>query len=307
MCLSKTDTTPFNPGAKYMNTRILALAVCTGFLTSVPGATVIAQDNPVSSSTTTLPPQATLQTLRFREALEIEPTLNAQVGQLAIRPVKLPVTARSKPEISCNYSCSAYEPGVGSLDLMWAETVTTPAASNADTAATQGKLRLDISGTASGFQQERYGTIKLSQIPDINGVQTPANVPSGTAAITARPSPVLLRFVEAGRIVQRTPNLPVFKSPYDLNLSMAGTAVPDAVRQAIQDDLIMGGLGQIQLMSKSVKTLQQKPHQNVSMEGLQPALSYRFRLVEEKSNSAKTIAQQICHIPVCPVDYVDVP
>ena len=191
-------------------------------------------------------------------------------------------------------------------------TLSTPATSSADTATVQRKLRLDISGTASGFQKERYGTIKLSQIPEMPGVQTPANIPPGAVApsavaIAARPSPVLLRFVEAGRIVQRTPNLPVFKSPNDLNLSIAGTTMPDTVRQAIQNDLVTGGLGQVQLMSKSVRTLHQKPYQNISMEGLQPALSYRFRLVEEKDNSAKTIAQQICHIPVCPVDYVDVP
>lgn len=290
-----------------MNTRFLVLAACTGFLTSVPGAAVFAQNRPVIVPETTLPPQVTLQTLRFREAREIDATLNAQVGNLAIRPVKLPVTTRSKPEISCNYSCSAYEPGKGSLDLTWAETLSAPAISSADTAAVQRKLRLDISGTASGFQEERYGTIKLRQIPEIPGVQTPANIPPGAAAISARPSPVLLRFVEAGQIVQRAPNLPVFKSPNDLKLSIAGTTMPDAVRQAIQNDLITGGLGQVKLMSKSIRTLHQKPYQNVSMEGLQPALSYRFRLVEEKDNSAKTIAQQICHIPVCPVDYVDVP
>lgn len=290
-----------------MNFRFLVLTACTGFLTSVPGATVFAQDRPVIAPETALPPQVTLQTLRFREAREIDTTLNAQVGQLAIRPVKLKVTTRSQAEISCNYTCSAYEPGKGSLDLTWAEALSTPATSSADNAVVQRNLRLDISGTASGFQQELYGTIKLSQIPGIPRVQTPANIPPGVAVIAARPSPVLLRFVEAGRIVQRAPNLRVFRSANDLNLSMAGTTMPDAVRQAVQNDLMTGGLGQVQLMSKSIRTLHQKPYQNVSMGGLQPALSYRFRLVEEKIDSAKTIAQQICHIPVCPVDYVDVP
>lgn len=290
-----------------MSTRFLVLAACTVFLTSLSGAVVFAQNLTANAPETALPSQTTLQTLRFREAREIDATLNAQVGQLAIRPVKLAVTTRSKPEISCNYSCSAYEPGMGSLNLKWAKTLSTPATSSADAATVQRKLRLDISGTASGFQKEHYGTIKLSQIPEIPGLQTPANVPPGAAAVAAGPSPVLLRLVEAGRIIQRTPNLPVFESPSDLNLSIAGTMMPDAVRQAIQNDLVTGGLGQVQLVSKSVRTLNQKPYQNVSMKGLQPALSYRFRLVEEKDSSAKTIAQQICHIPVCPVDYVDVP
>ncbi len=307
MYLTKSGTRLFNPGVLFMNTRFIVLAACTGFLTIVSGAMVFAQNRPVIAPETALPPEVTLQTLRFRDAQEIDTTLNAQVGQLAIRPVELSVANRSKPEISCNYSCSAYEPGKGSLDLTWAETLSASATSSADTAAVQRKLRLDISGTASGFQEDRYGTIKLSQIPELPRVQVPANTPPGTAAITDRPSPVLLRFVEAGRIVQRPPNLPVFKSPNDLNLSIAGTTVPDAVRQTVQNDLITGGLSQVQLMSKSIRSLHQKPYQNVSMEGLQPALSYRFRLVEEKDNSAETLAQQICHIPVCPVDYVDIP
>jgi hypothetical protein len=287
-----------------MNTRFLVLAACSGFLTSVSGANVFAQNRPVIAPETTLRPQVALQTLRFREAREIDTTLSAQVGQLAIKPVKLTVTTHAKPEISCNYSCSAFEPGKGALDLTWVKTLGAP---NADVPAAQRKLRIDISGTASGFQQELYGTIKLSQIPELPGVQTPANISPGAAAIVAGPSPVLLRFVEAGRIVQRAPNLPVFRSANDLNLTMAGTTMPDAVRQAIQNDLMTGGLSQVQLMSKSIRTVHQKPYQNVSMEGLQPALSYRFRLVEEKANSAITITQQICHIPVCPVDYVDVP
>ena len=307
MDLTKSGTKLSNPGVLVMNTRFFVFAAVTVLLTTMPGATVFAQNRPVIAPEVAQPPEVTLHNLRFREAQEIDTTLNTQVGQLAIRPAELSVTIRSKPEISCNYSCSAYEPGKGSLYLTWAETLSQPTTSSADTAAVQRKLRLDISGTASGFQEGRYGTIKLSQIPEIPAVRTPANTPPGTAAINDRPAPVLLRFVEAGRIVQRSPNLPVFQSPNDLNLSMTGTTMPDAVRQTIQDDLITGGLGQVQLLSKSIQSLHQKNYQNVSMEGLQPALSYRFRLVEEKDSSAKTIAQQICHIPVCPVDYVDIP
>lgn len=290
-----------------MRTRFIAIVTGIAITSIVPGVVVFAQVPSKNAAETGFTRQIQTRPALFQQAREIDTTFNAQVGERLIKPMAISARSAHEPDISCNFSCSAFIPRQAVLDLEWEEAPSATASVSADGSTEHRTLRLDISGTATGFQRESYGTVKLDQIPATLSKHAQTNISCSAASIAIAPSPVLLRFVEAGRIVKRASNLPVFRSVNALNESMSESILPEAVRQAIQRDQMTGSLGQVRLMSKSVETRQDKPRRTVTMEGLQPALSYRFRVVEERVDSAITIAQKICHVPTCPADFIDVP
>jgi hypothetical protein len=198
---------------------------------------------------------------------------------------------------SCRASCDAFVPRQPVLTVEWeneaAGTGPTPSRSGPDS-----RMRLDISGTASGFAEGNYSTIRLSNIPAADTVvldpASPIPAPAGEA---------LLNRVEANRIVQRPSALPVFTSPNVMDRLMP--ELPQDVRTAVEADKRTGALSQVRVLGRASTPLRGVPQQMVTMVGLQPGTIYRLRLVEEQDSGTEEIFQQICRIPVCPADFVN--
>ncbi len=232
----------------------------------------------------------------FVQAKDIDVKFNSLLGQTVMRPAALATLVKEENSLICNFSCSAFVPRQAVLDLKWNEQESI----QSKRLTAKGSLRLDVSGTFGGFQAQDFGTISLSDIPvKIETQKQQIN------RRTANQPQALLRMVRAGKVIQRTPNLPVFLSTNDFNNSIVKAELPDNMMDALRSDLVTGSLQQIRLLSKSEQTINKIVKNNVTLEGLQPGLSYRFRLVDERQNNAQVISQQACQVPVCPADFVD--
>lgn len=221
----------------------------------------------------------------------------AEIGKRALSPAGMPAGRAGREAASCRAICDAFVPRQPVLTVEWeneaAGTEPTPSRSGADT-----RIRLDISGTASGFAEGDYSTIRLSNIPAVDEV-----VLDPASPIPAPAGEVLLNRVEANRIVQRPSELPVFQSPNVMNQSIP--ELPQNVRAAVEADKQTGALSQVRVLGRASTPLRGVSQQMVTMVGLQPGTTYRLRLVEERANGAEKIFEQICRIPVCPADFVN--
>jgi hypothetical protein len=221
----------------------------------------------------------------------------AEIGKTIATPAGAPAGRAGREASTCRATCDAFVPRQPVLMVEWendaAGTAPTPSSSGADT-----RIRLDISGTASGFAEGNYSTIRLSNIPAVEDV-----VLDPASPIPAATGEVLLNRVEANRIVERPSEIPVFNSPDSMNQLKAG--LPQDVRIAVEEDQQTGALSQVRVLGRASAPLEGESQQMVSMVGLQPGVTYRLRLVEERDSGAEKIFEQICRIPVCPADYVN--
>jgi hypothetical protein len=234
-------------------------------------------------------------TAYFSESYMAE--IGKTVASPSVTPTVLP-TARAALEASnCRAICDAFIPRQPVLMVEWknevAGTGLTPSTTGADT-----RIRLDISGTASGFAEGNYSTIRLSNIPTVEAV-----VLDPASPIPAAEGEVLLNRVEANRIVARHPALPVFNSPNAMNALLPMLA--ENVRAAVETDQRTGALGQMRVLGRASTPIRGESQQMVTMVGLQPGSTYRMRLVEEQDDGAQKIFEQICRIPVCPADFMN--
>ena len=246
-----------------------------------------------------------LNGIEFRPAISIDSAINARVGEL-IREARIPSAPDAKPqEMNCNMTCSAFEPGNAVLELTWSQDSIMEVSRSAGGASASPDLRLDVSGTVRGFREQNYGTVRLREIPLQAGAATSTAPVGAAAASVGQPDPALLRRVEAGKIVARDANLPVFRSIRDVERAVQLPGLPQAAVNAVRKDQLTGSLGQVRILSRALESPPAGSIQKVTIEGLQPALSYRFRLVEERGGDALELAEQVCHVRVCPVDYYD--
>jgi hypothetical protein len=232
--------------------------------------------------------------MRPADAL-IGPNYLAEIGKTVASPGA--VTSRADREVSsCRATCDAFVPRQPVLTVEWeneaAGTGPTPSVSGADT-----RMRLDISGTASGFDEGQYSTIRLTNIPVTDSVVLD---PASPTAITA--GETLLSRVDANRIVERPSDLPVFDSPNVMNEMLP--RLSEDVRSVVQADQRTGALSQVRVLGRASTPLAGVSQQIVTMVGLQPGSTYRLRLVEEQDTGAVELFEQICRIPVCPADFV---
>lgn len=222
----------------------------------------------------------------------------AEINKTVASPAGTPAGRVGREASSCRATCDAFVPRQPVLMVEWeneaAGTGPTPARSGVDT-----RMRLDISGTAAGFAEGNYSTIRLSNIPAAGAVVLdPASpIPATTGG------EVLLNRVEANRVVARPPALPVFNSANVMNEVMP--ELPPDVRAAVEADKRTGALSQVRVLGRASTPLRGKSHQMVTMVGLQPGTTYRLRLVEEQESGAEKIFEQICRIPVCPADFMN--
>lgn len=221
----------------------------------------------------------------------------AEIGKPAPNPETATARLISRDVSSCRATCDAFVPRQPVLTVTWVNeavgTEVTPSRAGAD-----ARMRLDISGTASGFSEGNFSTIRLSNIPAVDEV-----VLDPASPIPAAAGEVLLNRVEANRVVERSGEMPIFESPNMMDRAMG--ELPDNLRAALDVDKRAGALGQVRVLGRAVTPLRGVSQQVVTMLGLQPGTTYRLRLVDEQERGAESIFEQICRIPVCPADFMD--
>lgn len=284
-----------------MNIRIVTIVNSSVLILTMLGisgyATAETESNPTLKSG--------LKSPFFQPALEVDSKINDQLGKRIIKPAALTLAKIRKPKLKCNFSCSAYIPRQSILELVW----DVPASVNKSAVSIVDRpdLRLDVAATSRGFQQENFSTIKFNLIPKKVLKQSPVNVSKSNLSVQglATSKEALFRNVRNGKIIERSVDLPLFRSINDLNQSTMKSLLPSNIQKAVLEDQLTGSLGQVRVMSLSSVTRKDKVQQNtVTMQGLQPALSYRFRVVETKSGSASTLDELVCYSPTCPADFI---
>jgi hypothetical protein len=224
-------------------------------------------------------------------------SFRAEVGRALPRPPSS-VQASFDGEIAqCEATCDAFVPRRPILTVAW-DNAAAGTGAEPTAAAAESSKRLDISGTATGFEQGSFYTVPLSRIPVIRDV---ALDPVGTAAPT--PSQALLSPVKDDRVVERAPDLPVFESPDAMTRGM--TRLQPELQAALEADRLTGALSQVRVVGRGSTPIAGKSHQVVTLAGLQPGATYRLRLVDEQNAGARTVFNRICRIPVCPADFLD--
>jgi len=80
--------------------------------------------------------------------------------------------------------------------------------------------------------------------------------------------------------------------------------MPGEMQATLQRGLQTGSLSQVRVLGRSRELRQGATMQAVTMAGLQPGMTYRFRMVEKGPDGGDVLVEQICRVPVCPADFV---
>ncbi len=221
---------------------------------------------------------------------------HAEIGKAVLSPGKMTLSDRKTKVINCSFTCDAFVVRQPVLKAHWEDVADRSAEVVPDSEA---RIRLDIAGTATGFNEGNYSTIRLSNIPAIDTAVLDSASPRASEA-----GQVLLNYVKKGRIIER-PTLPVFNSANVMDEMLPG--LPADIRSAVVQDKKTGSLGQARVLGRAKEMWRGKPQQAVTMLGLQVGTTYRVRVVEEQANAAQTLVESICRVPVCPADFIDMP
>lgn len=225
----------------------------------------------------------------------IEPRYRRALGQTLAAPRAAPQKPDRVELVDCRAACDAVVPRQPMLTLLWQDPMKSPGPS-APSYHDEAQIRLDVAGTPNGFDVGRFSTIQLQNMQAI-GDSTPLT--------SAMPRPeqgqVLLNNVFDGRIVPRPENLPLFQSNYTMMQSLQ--SLPPDIASAVQREMQSGSLNQVRVLGRSVELRGEAEIQAVTMIGLQPGLTYRFRMVEQAADGGEVLVEQICRVPVCPADY----
>ncbi len=218
------------------------------------------------------------------------------------RTINAPRAAEAPPAeaglADCQLSCDAFVPRQPLVTVGWAPVLPTRMPGAIEPATPE--LRLDVAATAGGFERAEFGTIPLRNVPKIK------EPPVSEIQLPERPEgQILLNMVRGGRVVERSASLPVFRSPEARTRAMA--SLPAEQVAEVESDLRLGGLNQIRVLGMTTQTVRGQPREAVSMLGLQPGMTYRIRVVNEADDGARTVAERVCRVPVCPADFVDSP
>lgn len=221
----------------------------------------------------------------------------AEIGKAVPSPSGRTLSERKTKVMNCSFTCDAFVPRQPKLKAHWEDVADR---SGASPAAAEARIRLDITGTATGFNEGNYSTIRLSNIPARDTAVLDSASPRASEA-----GQVLLNYVKEGRIIERPPTLPVFNSTNVMAEMLP--SLPADIRSAVEQDQKTGSLGQARVLGRTKEMWRGKPQQAVTMLGLQAGITYRVRVVEEQANGAQTLVESICRVPVCPADFVDIP
>jgi hypothetical protein len=125
------------------------------------------------------------------------------------------------------------------------------------------------------------------------------------ASIRKNIQPTMIQRVEKHRILARDPALPVPEALKQERLPNGRMQLPQATQEALDLDAQSGAFSRMQAVAQSVEVKRSIPHRNLVLEGLQPGLTYKLRLVAEGTATADSLAEDICRVPVCPADFYE--
>lgn len=217
------------------------------------------------------------------------------IGTVLKAPRQIGAAAPRRLPISCRVTCSPFEPRQALAEITWPEQ---------DRAASidEKSLRLDIIGAPSRFTDGNFGTVRLSAVPV--AVFHPG-VGVDLASIRKNIQPTMIQRVEKHRILARDPALPVPEALKQERLPDGRMQLPQATQEALDLDAQSGAFSRMQAVAQSVEVKRSIPHRNLVLEGLQPGLTYKLRLVAEGTATADSLAEDICRVPVCPADFYE--
>lgn len=253
---------------------------------SVEAATAAEGLQPTSLQTATLDLES-LADARYRRNL----------GQALAVPEPMAARPSAVELIDCSAQCDAVIPRQTMLTLSWQDPVASPGPM-APSYTDESRIRLDISGTPTGFADGNFGTILLDDMGAV-GETVPFTAELAQPAVQGQ---VLLNRVEAGRIVPRPTGLPLFRSTPQM-MQMLPTMPPE-MRGTVEREIQTGSISQVRMLGRSSDVVRGSSAQAVTMTGLQPGITYRFRMVEQTADGDRVVVEQICRVPVCPADYV---
>ena len=261
-------------------------AVSAPEVATVPGAGTIGAGRDVAS-------------LRMA-TIDVEEVVESRYRRHLGQSLAIPEPAADGPAavelIDCQAQCDAAVPRQTLLSIMWQDPVASPGPM-APAYADESRIRLDISGTPNGFDVGNYGTIKLQDLQNV-GEAMPSTADAGQIALQGQ---VLLNRVETNQVVPRPTDLPLFRSTAQM-LEMLPT-LPSNMATPVQREIQTGSLSQVRMLGRTDHEVRGTSTQAVTMTGLQPGLTYRFRMVEESANGDRVVVEQICRVPVCPADF----
>ena len=227
-------------------------------------------------------------------------TAPAEVGAAAaeVEAVRGGPAGRS---LACDMICSPFDPRQTIAQLSWPDRGGGVAPQDAEQPVDTSTLRLEIVRGSGRFEDGDFGTVRLSAVPVIEA-QPGIGIDIQAAKSAAQPAP--FQPVEDNRVMARDPDLP---ATVDLMLErVPGTLerFSQPAREALQRDAQTGGIGRMHVVGQTVELQQEVPRRTVVVEGMQPGLTYKVRLVQESPSAASKLAQNICRVPVCPADFV---
>ena len=222
-----------------------------------------------------------------RVSFDIGAALQAPRQPAIAQPARLP--------IACRITCSPYEPRQALAEITWPE-------QGRLASADEKSLRLDIVGAPSRFADGNFGTVRLSAVPV---ALSHPGVGVDLEALRKKVRPAMIQRVENLRILARDPALPEPEALKRERLPEGRIQLPPATLQALERDAQTGAFGRMQAVAQSVEMLRSIPHRNLLLEGLQPGLTYKVRLVEESATTADNLAENICRVPICPADFYE--
>lgn len=196
------------------------------------------------------------------------------------------------PRVRCSFVCSAVTPRtpIAQIIVEGEARELTPA------------LRLDVATTPQALREGDFGSVPLMAIPQ-------ARVQPGSGIdferLRVRETPVFLDRVREFRVVPRDPGMDTARlRSARPNASTAMDTSPD-LREAMVGDLRSGALQQIRAIAQGMEVQRGTPQRTLVFEGMQPGLSYEIRLVRESAEAAVSLGENVCHVPVCPADFVN--
>jgi len=277
--------------------RVTFWALAASTMLALTGCAVTPGQSRETGAPTVTPPSTTRQA--ETATLDVDALAMPRYQEQLGREIALPRQPDSRPArvelVDCSSICDAVEPRQPLLTLMWRDPVQSPGPM-APSYSRENQVRIDVSATAEGFDCGDFGTIDLDDIRVLENAQPYSSVMPDLSR------QVLLQRVESGRLVERPPGLPLFRT--NSALAAALPSMPGEMQATLQRELQTGSLSQVRVLGRSRELRQGATMQAVTMAGLQPGMTYRFRMVEKGPDGGDVLVEQICRVPVCPADFV---
>ena len=195
------------------------------------------------------------------------------------------------PRVRCNFVCSAITPRtpIAQIVIDGEAREMTPA------------LRLDFASTPQALREGDFGSVPLMAIPEAR-VQPGAGI--DFERLRVRETPVFLDRVREFRVVPRDAGMDTARLRSARPNASTSADTSSDLREAMVGDLRSGALQQIRAIAQGVEVQRGTPQRTLVFEGLQPGMSYEIRLVRDGVETAVSLGENVCHVPVCPADFV---